>query len=166
MIYFDSVLWHINYCRSFNAKSTLYIYIRYMWFTLIRFYGISTTLGYLMPNLLYTYILDIYDLIGIILRWGFLIWELIFYLLRTFCPQLRFGQISSLAFFRWLTATSGPVAQRIEALSLYGSRWALSEDSGFNSYPSRPEGYLIKMWCDRQQLWKSVITGGTVTKTQ
>ena len=48
---------------------------------------------------------------------GFLIWELIFfYLLRTFCPHLgsfcvvssslRFGQISPLAFFRWLTATS------------------------------------------------------------
>ena len=30
------------------------------------------------------------------------------------------------------------------ALSLHGSRWALSEDSGFNSYPSRPEGYLVK----------------------
>ena len=37
-----------------------------------------------------------------------------------------------------------PVAQRMEALSLYGSRWALSEDSGFNSYPSRPEVYLVK----------------------
>ena len=33
---------------------------------------------------------------------------------------------------------------RIEALSLYGSRWALSEDSGFKSYPSRPEVYLVK----------------------
>ena len=39
---------------------------------------------------------------------------------------------------------SGPVAQRIEALSLYGSRWALSEDSGFKSYPSWPEVYLVK----------------------
>ena len=38
----------------------------------------------------------------------------------------------------------GPMAQQIETLSLYGSRWALSEDSGFNSYPSRPEGYLVK----------------------
>ena len=36
------------------------------------------------------------------------------------------------------------MAQRIEALSLYGSRWALSEDSGFKSYPSRPEVYLVK----------------------
>ena len=49
-------------------------------------------------------------------------------------------------------------SQRIEALSLYGSRWALSEDSGFKSYPSRP-----KTWCDRQQLWMAVITGDTVT---
>ena len=36
---------------------------------------------------------------------------------------------------------SGPEAQRIEALSIYGSRWALSEDTGFKSYP---EVYLVK----------------------
>ena len=47
---------------------------------------------------------------------------------------------------------SGPVAQRLEALSLYGSRWALSEDSGFNSYPNRPEGYLVKTWSGIKQL--------------
>ena len=46
------------------------------------------------------------------MRWGFLIWELIFYLLWTFYPHLgsffalfllslRFGQISPLAFFWW-----------------------------------------------------------------
>ena len=39
---------------------------------------------------------------------------------------------------------SGPVAQRVEALSLYGSWWALSEDSGFKSYSSWPEVYLVK----------------------
>ena len=39
---------------------------------------------------------------------------------------------------------SGPVAQQIEALSLSGSRWALSEDSSFKSYPSKPEVYLVK----------------------
>ena len=39
---------------------------------------------------------------------------------------------------------SGPVVQWIEALSLYGSRWALSEDSGFKSYSSRPKVYLVK----------------------
>ena len=43
-----------------------------------------------------------------------------------------------------LDRPSGPVVQRIEALSLYGSRWVLSEDSGFNSYPSRSEVYLVK----------------------
>ena len=36
------------------------------------------------------------------------------------------------------------VVQRIEALSFHGSRWALSEDSGFKSYPSRPEVYLVQ----------------------
>ena len=36
------------------------------------------------------------------------------------------------------------VVQRIAALSLYGSRWALSEDSGFKSYPTRSEFYLVK----------------------
>ena len=44
------------------------------------------------------------------------------YLLQTFCPK-------------------GPVAQRIEALSLYGSKWALSEDSSFNS-PHPASGLL------------------------
>ena len=43
-----------------------------------------------------------------------------------------------------LDRPSGPVAQRIDALSLYGSKWALSEDSGFKSYPSRLEVYLVK----------------------
>ena len=104
----------------------------------------------------------------------FLIWELIFiYLLRTFPPHLGsflccffFHYVSAkfpLAFFRWFYRA--PKAQRIEAVSLFGSRWALSEDSGFKSYPSRPEVYLVtKTWCDRQQLWKAVITGNTVTR--
>ena len=43
-----------------------------------------------------------------------------------------------------LDRPSRPVAQRIEALSLYDSRWALTEDSGFKSYPSRLEFYLVK----------------------
>ena len=50
------------YCRLFNAKSSLYIYIKYVGFGLVGFYGISTIVGYLMPNLVYTYILDIYNL--------------------------------------------------------------------------------------------------------
>ena len=39
----------------------LYIYFKYIGFSLVGFYGISTIVGYLMPNPLYTYILNIYD---------------------------------------------------------------------------------------------------------
>ena len=63
MIWFGLILWHINHWRSFNARSSLYIYIKYIWFGLVWFYGISTIVGYLMPNPLYTYILNIYDLV-------------------------------------------------------------------------------------------------------
>ena len=56
-------LWHINFCGLFNSKSSLYIYIKYIWFGLVGFYGISTIVGYLMPNPLYTYILNKYDLV-------------------------------------------------------------------------------------------------------
>ena len=57
-----SVLWHINHCRLFNAKSCFYIYIKYIGFGLVGFYGISTTVDYLMLNSFYTCILNIYDL--------------------------------------------------------------------------------------------------------
>ena len=60
MIWFGWVLWHIKHCWLFNAKSSLYIYFQYIWFSLRLFYGISTIVGYLMPNPLYTYILNIY----------------------------------------------------------------------------------------------------------
>ena len=56
---FSGVLWHINHCMLFNAKSSLYIYIKYIGFVLVWFYGISAIVGYLMPNPLYTYILNI-----------------------------------------------------------------------------------------------------------
>ena len=64
MIWFGWVLWHINHCWLFNAKFCLYIYIKYICFGLVGFYGISTIVGYLMPNPLYTYILNIYGLVG------------------------------------------------------------------------------------------------------
>ena len=54
------VLWHINYCWSFNAKSSFYIHIRYMWFGFVWFYGIPTIVGYLMTNSVFTYMLDIF----------------------------------------------------------------------------------------------------------
>ena len=56
----ELVLWQINQCRLFYAKSSLYVYITYIF--LVEFYGISTIGGYLMPNPLYTYIWNIYDL--------------------------------------------------------------------------------------------------------
>ena len=57
---FGLVLWHINHCRLFNAKSFLYIDIKYIWLGFVGFYGISTIVSYLMPNLFYTYILNIW----------------------------------------------------------------------------------------------------------
>ncbi len=62
MICLGWVSWHINHYRLFNAKSSLYKYIKYIGFGLVGFYGISTIVGYLMPNSIYTYILDIYYL--------------------------------------------------------------------------------------------------------
>ena len=59
MIWFGWVLWYINHSRLFNAKSSLYKYFRYIGFGLFGVYGISTVVGYLMPNQLYTIILDI-----------------------------------------------------------------------------------------------------------
>ena len=47
-----------QHCTLFNAKSSSYIYIRYIWCDLVGFYGISTLVNYLMLNLLYTYVLD------------------------------------------------------------------------------------------------------------
>ena len=63
MIWFGWVLWYINHCRLFNGKSSLYIYNRYIGFGQVGFYGISTIVSYLMANPLYTYILNIYDLV-------------------------------------------------------------------------------------------------------
>ena len=57
LVWFGLVLWHINHCRLFNAKSSLYIYIEYIGFGLVGINGISTIVGCLMPNsLLYIYI--------------------------------------------------------------------------------------------------------------
>ena len=65
MIWFGWVLSHINHCRLFKAKSPsyiyiyIYIYIEYIGFDLVGCYGISTIVGYLMPNPLYTNIQNI-----------------------------------------------------------------------------------------------------------
>ena len=39
-----------------------YTHILDIWFSLVQFYGISTIVGYLMPNLDHTYTLIIHDL--------------------------------------------------------------------------------------------------------
>ena len=52
------VLWHINHCWLFNVKSSLYIYIKCIWFGLFGFYGISTILIYLMSNPVFTYVFN------------------------------------------------------------------------------------------------------------
>ena len=40
----------------------IYIYIKYIEFGLVGFFGISAIVGFLMPNQVYAYILDIYDM--------------------------------------------------------------------------------------------------------
>ena len=63
-VLFGLVVWHINPCWLFNAKSFLYV-----GYDLVGFYGISTIVGYLMLNPLYTDILNIYDLVYFGLLW-------------------------------------------------------------------------------------------------
>ena len=62
MIWLALVLWHIKHFRLFNAKSSFYI--KYIRFSLVGCYGISTIGCYLKPNPVYKYILNIYDLVG------------------------------------------------------------------------------------------------------
>ena len=61
-----------------------------------------------------------------------------------------------------LDRPSGPVAQRIEALSLYGEH--CQKIAVLNSTQADQRFTWSKKWCDRQQLWKAVITGDTVTR--
>ena len=114
------------------------------------------------------------SLIGIILRWGFLIWEFIF--LKIYCglfvlilvvflccfffpnasakfhlwpssddlPRPRIGILSLVTVSPVITAFHSCCLSHHLSLSFYGSRWALSEDSGFKSYPNWPEVYLVK----------------------
>ena len=72
-IFFDFVRFYgiLTHCWLFNAKSSLYIYIRYILFVLVGLYVISTIVCDLMPNPLYTYILNIYDLVWL----GFMVYS-------------------------------------------------------------------------------------------
>ena len=130
-----------------------------------------------------------------------MIWELIFYLLRTFCPHLgsfcvvssslRFGQISPLTFFRWLTATSDRNAEscnpsnyivvvyRTTGLGrnwncylLTMLTWNRKDSTPLSAAPWAPkgdQGWIFWSYKSNylfslsgvQQLWKAVITGET-----
>ena len=51
------------------------------WFGCVEFYGISTIMGYLMLNLLYTYILNRYDWVGLgfmayMIWFGLVLWHI------------------------------------------------------------------------------------------
>ena len=61
----DKTEWLLyHFCDTLYIYIYIYIHIYiYIWFGLVGFNGISTIAGYLMPNPLYTYILDIYDLV-------------------------------------------------------------------------------------------------------
>ena len=43
---------------NLDTKSSSYIYIKYVGFRLVAFYGIAITGGYLIPNPFYTYIVN------------------------------------------------------------------------------------------------------------
>ena len=49
--------------RRFLKSYDLSVYVNFNLIGMVWFYRISTTVGYLMPNPLYTYILNIYDLV-------------------------------------------------------------------------------------------------------
>ena len=63
------VLRHINPCRLI-----LFIHIKYIGFGSVGFYGISTIVGYLMPISVYTYILNISNLVG----FGFMAYQILY----------------------------------------------------------------------------------------
>ena len=60
MCFFGWVLWYINHCIYLMPNP---LYIKYIGFGLVGFYGISTVETYLKPNPLYTYTLNLYDLV-------------------------------------------------------------------------------------------------------
>ena len=74
MIWFG---WVGFYCTSdivsYLIPNPIYTYILDMiWFGYVGFYGISNSEGYLMPNPLYTCILNIYDLVWL----GWVLWHI------------------------------------------------------------------------------------------
>ena len=139
------------------------------------------------------------SLIGIILRWGFLIWELIFFI---YCGLfvLIFVVFLCCFFFQyvsakfhlwpssvWFTATSDrndescnriPSNYCLPSVIALRGPWRSGQRRWVSTVPgehcqkravSNPTqaGQRFtwsKTWCDRQQLWKAVIIGDTVTR--
>ena len=78
MIWFGWLLWHINHCRLFNAKSSYTLILNIYNSVWLDFNGISTIIGY--P--LHTYILNMH----------YLFW-LEFYVISTFHGYLLFNPL-------------------------------------------------------------------------
>ena len=64
-------------CGLFNAKLSLYTYIKYIGFPLVKFYHISTIVDYLMSNPIDVDVLNIYDLVYL----GFMAYQLLYVIL-------------------------------------------------------------------------------------
>ena len=56
MIWFGWILWYINHCRTFNAKSSLYICIKYIWFVRLGLWHINRCRLFNAISPLYIYI--------------------------------------------------------------------------------------------------------------
>ena len=88
------------------------------------------------------------SLIGIILRWGFLIWELIFII---FIFYLFLINILFYCFY-YLFIVSKVPGDHCQKIAVSNPTQACQRFT------------WSKTWCDRQQQWKAVITGDTVTR--
>ena len=62
-----------GYKAKWQRENDKKVSIIQLGFGFVGFYGISTNVGYLMPSSLYTYILNIYDLIWL----GFMAYKLL-----------------------------------------------------------------------------------------
>ena len=69
LIWFGWVLWHINDCRLFNAKSSLYRDIKYIWFDLVG-------LGLVLQNIKHCRLSNVKSSLDIYIRyiWFGLVW--------------------------------------------------------------------------------------------
>ena len=81
MIGFGLILGQINHCKLINTNYCSYGSIKYICFCMVGFYGMSLIVGYLIPNTLYTHILDI---------WFVLVW---FYGISTIVGYLMLNKV-------------------------------------------------------------------------